>query len=284
MRLIMRSRIGYTLPAVVLAVLVATPASAANKEHQQMMADIRMLQEQAQLLQNMLGTLNESIRAVNTRLEEQSGAMRKAFADQKLLIDNLTSDLRVVREKVDDNNVRIGSLREELEAVRQTVQQVASRPTATPPQEGAGAGTTEPGAAPPAAPPLAPGTSPTQLWDMAWGDYTLGQYDLAIQGFESYLRYFPKSDRAADAQVKIGQSHYMAGNKAKALEAFDKAIRDYPGNRALAEAYVRKGVVLVDLRQPDRAREAFEYVIRTYPPDSAEAIQAKQQLDRMKRP
>jgi TolA-binding protein len=280
----MRSRIGYTLPAVVLAVLVATPASAANKEHQQMMADIRMLQEQAQLLQNMLGTLNESIRAVNTRLEEQSGAMRKAFADQKLLIDNLTSDLRVVREKVDDNNVRIGSLREELEAVRQTVQQVASRPTATPPQEGAGAGATEPGAAQPAAPPLAPGTSPTQLWDMAWGDYTLGQYDLAIQGFESYLRYFPKSDRAADAQVKIGQSNYMAGNKAKALEAFDKAIRDYPGNRALAEAYVRKGVVLVDLKQPDRAREAFEYVIKTYPPDSAEAIQAKQQLDRMKRP
>ena len=280
----MRSRIGYTLPAVVLAVLVATPASAANKEHQQMMADIRMLQEQAQLLQNMLGTLNESIRAVNTRLEEQSGAMRKAFADQKLLIDNLTSDLRVVREKVDDNNVRIGSLREELEAVRQTVQQVASRPTATPPQEGAGAA--EPGTAQPqpAAPPLAPGTSPTQLWDLAWGDYTSGQYDLAIQGFESYLRYFPKSDRAADAQVKIGQSHYMAGNKAKALEAFDKAIRDYPGNRALAEAYVRKGVVLVDLRQPDRARDAFEYVIRTYPPDSAEAIQAKQQLDRMRRP
>ena len=282
----MRSRISSTFPAVVLALVVATPAWAANKEHQQMMADIRMLQEQAQLLQNMLGTLNESIRAVNTRLEEQSGAMRKAFADQKLLIDNLTSDLRVVREKVDDNNVRIGSLREELEAVRQTVQQVASRPAPTPSQEGAGAGVAEPGAAPPqaAAPPLAPGTSPTQVWDMAWGDYTLGQYDLAIQGFESYLRYFPKSDRAADAQVKIGQSYYMAGNKAKALEAFDKAIRDYPGNRALAEAYVRKGVVLVDLRQPDRAREAFEYVIRTYPPDSAEAIQAKQQLDRMKRP
>ena len=106
-----------------------------------------MLQEQAQLLQNMLGTLNESIKAVNTRLDEQSTAMRKAFADQKLIIDNLTSDLRVVREKVDDNNVRIGSLREELEAVRQTVQQVASRPTTTPPPEGAGAGTTDPSAA-----------------------------------------------------------------------------------------------------------------------------------------
>ena len=279
----MRSRIGYTLPAVVLAVLVATPASAANKEHQQMMADIRMLQEQAQLLQNMLGTLNESIRAVNTRLEEQSGAMRKAFADQKLLIDNLTSDLRVVREKVDDNNVRIGSLREELEAVRQTVQQVASRPTATPPQEGAGAGTTEPGAAQPPAPPLAPGTSPTQLWDLAWGDYTSGQYDLAIQGFESYLRYFPKSDRAADAQVKVGQSYYMAGNKAKALEAFDKAIRDYPTGKGLPDAYYQKGLILLDLKQPDKAREAFENTVRI-DPDGSSGRMAKQKLDQLKKP
>src|SRR5436190_19108821 len=127
MSVVMTNRIFRPLAVLVLLLALVSPAAAANKEHQQMMADIRMLQEQAQLLQNMLGTLNESIRAVNTRLEEQSGAMRKAFADQKLLIDNLTSDLRVVREKVDDNNVRIGSLREELEAVRQTVQQVASR-------------------------------------------------------------------------------------------------------------------------------------------------------------
>jgi TolA-binding protein len=84
--------------------------------------------------------------------------------------------------------------------------------------------------------------------------------------------------------VKVGQSYYMAGNKAKALDAYDKAIRDYPSARALAEAWVRRGIVLVDLKQPDRAREAFEYVVKTYPADSAEAIQAKQALERMKKP
>ena len=46
----------------------------------------------------------------------------RQFADQKLVIDSLSSDLRVVREKVDDNNVRIGSLTQELESVRRTVQ------------------------------------------------------------------------------------------------------------------------------------------------------------------
>src|SRR5436189_5697683 len=118
--------------AVLLAWMTfATSAFAANKEHQQLAADIRMLQEQAQLLQNMLGTLNETLKAVNTRLDDQNNAMRKAFADQKLLIDNLSSDLRVVREKVDDNNVRIASLTQELDALRQAVQQMATRPTTT---------------------------------------------------------------------------------------------------------------------------------------------------------
>ena len=103
----------------------AMPAFGANKEHQQLAADIRMLQEQTQLLQNMLGTLNETLKAVNTRLDDQTNSMRKAFADQKLLIDNLSSDLRVVREKVDDNNVRIASLTSDV--------RVPSRSTSSPP-------------------------------------------------------------------------------------------------------------------------------------------------------
>ena len=62
----------------------AAPASAADRQHEQMMADIRMLQEQAQQLQLMLGTLAEAIKAINARMDEQAGAMRKALADQKL--------------------------------------------------------------------------------------------------------------------------------------------------------------------------------------------------------
>src|SRR3954471_23622325 len=115
-----------------LSVAAARPAAAANKEHQQLMADLRMLQEQAQLLQNTLGTLAEAIKAVNARLEQQADVNRKSFADEKLLIDNLTKDLGVVREKVDDNNVRVGSLSQEVDALRQLVQQALARPVAPP--------------------------------------------------------------------------------------------------------------------------------------------------------
>ena len=87
---------------VAVALLAASsPAHAANKEHQQLMADLRMLQEQSQLLQNLLGTLNDALVKVNTRLDQQAEASRKAMADQKLVIDNLQNDVRVIREQAD---------------------------------------------------------------------------------------------------------------------------------------------------------------------------------------
>ena len=270
------------LAFALVALVFATPAAAANKEHQQLMADIRMLQEQAQQLQNLLGTLNESLKAatarIDARIDEQANATRKAFADQKLSIDNLTSDLRVVREKVDDNNVRVSSLTQELDALRQAIQQQSAPRTTTTEPDTAGAGTAlAAGATPPVASPVAVGTSPQRLWDMAYADYTSGQLDLAVQGFESYIRNFPKSDMTDDAQVLIGNSYLNDGKYDKAVEAYDTAIRNFPNGNAVPEAYFKKGLALQHLGQRDRAREAFEYAVKNYPDSDAGRL-AKQQL------
>ena len=266
------------------ALVVGRPvvSAAANKEQQQMMADIRMLQEQSQQLQILLGALNESLKATNARIDaridEQTNFTRKAFADQKLSIDNVTNDLRVVREKVDDNNVRVSSLTQELDALRQAVQQQAAPRTTTSEPDAAGAGTAlAGGATTPAAPALAIGTSPQRLWDMADADYAQGQWDLAIQGFEAYVRSFPRSDMADDAQVRIGNSYLQDRKYEKAVEAYDAAIRNYPNGNAVPEAYYKKGIALQSLGQRDRAREALEYAIKTYPDSDAGRL-AKQRL------
>jgi TolA-binding protein len=276
----------FAFALALAALVVGTPAvsAAANKEQQQMMADLRMLKEQSQQLQILLGTLNEALKATNARIdariEEQTNFTRKAFADQKLSIDNVTNDLRVVREKVDDNNVRVSSLTQELDALRQAMQQQsAPRTTATEP-DAAGAPTAlAGGATTPAAPPIALGTSPQKVWDMAQADYALGQYDLAVQGFDAYIRSFPKSDLADYAQVQIGNSYLNDGKYDKAVEAYDTAIRNYPNGSAVPEAYYRKGLALRSPGQRDRAREALEYAVKTYPDSDAGRL-AKQVLGR----
>jgi tol-pal system protein YbgF len=280
--------IARILGALVLTAALVTPAWAADKEHKQLMADLRILQEQTQLLQNQLGlltsSLTEALKAVNLRIDDQTNATRKALADQKLALDPLTVDARVIREKLDDNNVRIGSLAQEVDALRQGIQQLSARapsPDAVAPAPGTAP---EEGVPPPAGqPPLvAIGTSPQKLWENAYSDYTLGQWSLAVAGFESFIKTFPKHDQADDAQVYIGNSYLNAGQNERAIEAYDVAIRTYPGGNALPEALYKKGLALKNLKELDRAREAFETVVKSYP-DSAAAGLASQQLAQLGR-
>lgn len=281
----------HTLAAA--AVLVAgiaapTPLFAANKEQLQMMADIRMLQEQAQQLQTLIGSLGETLKAVNARLDQQAETNRRSFAEQKLGTDTLTGDLRVVREKMDDNSVRIGSLTQEVDALRQTVQQLSvAPPVAAAPADGSAPPSDGAGVPPPAAPapsvPIAAGASPQRLYDSAYADYTAGQWDLAVQGFESYIKSFPRSEKADDAQVYIGNSYLQAGKNEKAVEAYDLAIRLYPTGNLIPDAWYKKGTALSDLKQAARATEAFEYVAKTYPESNA-AFLARQQLAQAKKP
>jgi tol-pal system protein YbgF len=279
----MKMRMNGAIVAVALTVVGTAPASAADKETRQMMADIRILQEQSQQLQNLIASMTDAIKAVNIRIDEQTAASRKLFADQKLVVDSLANDLRIVREKVDENNVRVGSLGQELDALRQSVTAIGTMRPATPDVDPAAPG--DPNAAPPpvAAAPTgaaAVGASPQKLLDSALADYYAGQYDLAILGFESYVKTFPQSPQASFAQLHVGNSQMQLGKYEPAIAAFDGVIRTYPRSNEVPDAYVRKGTALKTLRQTDQAREAFEFVIKNYP-DSVAATVAQQRLQEL---
>ncbi|HEY7290576.1 MAG TPA: outer membrane protein assembly factor BamD [Vicinamibacterales bacterium] len=279
----MRQTVFATALAALLAASQVSPAFAANKEHQQLMADIRILQEQSQQLQNLLNALNESLKAVNTRLDQQTEATRRAFADQKLVVDNLSNDVRVIREKLEDNNVRVGSLTQEVEALRQGLQQQAARPTmtTTTDADAQAANTTAP---PNAIPSI--GQSPQKMYDSAQADYMAGQYDLAVIGFQEFIKAFPRSEQADDAQVSICAAYLNNNKPQEAADACDLAIRTYPASEKLPEAYYRKGLALSNLRDYAGARAAWEFILQNYKTSEyfAMAQQGLQRTPPTKRP
>ena len=260
-----------------------------------MMADIRMLQEQNHQLQQSIGTLVDALKTVTTKLDEQSATTRKTTADQQLLIDGLTSDLRVVREKIDDTHVRLGSLAQEVDALRNSIPQVPSPgvavdPNAPPPSTSASptgpAGSAHRGRLdacrrwprPARRPNPAAGMSPGRLWDMAFSDYAAGQWPLAIQGFETYIRAFPRSEQADDAQFYIGEAYQLDGKMREALAAYERVAADYPQSNRAADSYYKRGVIYNTLNQPDKAREMFETTIRLFPNSESSRL-ARQLLD-----
>lgn len=274
---------------VVAAVLLmgsSTGALAANKEQQLLMAELRMLQQHQQQLQQMVQSLGESLKTVTTRMDEQAATARKALADQKLLVEGVTESVRVLREKADDTNVRLSSFTQELEAMRQTIGALpqpgttptpAGDPAADPssPNPGAPAGTS---AAPIVVPP--PNVSPQRTYDAAYSDYTGGQYEVAILGFETFLKMFPRDPRADDAQLNIGNSLYNAGKFREAVTAYQRVISDYPKTESVPQAYYKMGASYNGLKEPGLARKAYEMVVQNYPNDPLATL-ARQNLDRL---
>ncbi|HEX2457051.1 MAG TPA: tol-pal system protein YbgF [Vicinamibacterales bacterium] len=274
--------------AVLAVITLGSPvaAQAANKEHQQLMAEIRMLQEQQTQIQHLIGGLTDALNQISSKMDNQAGVTRKAFADQTLQLNSISEAARILREKSDDTNVRLSTMTQEIQSLRQTV---ASMPTQTlaAPMPGADptmAGVPQTGAQPPVNTNNPPPTniSPTRMFDQAYADYTAGQFDLAIAGFEAFIRTFPTSPNADDAQLYIGYSLYSAGKSAEALAALQKVISDYPQSDKASAAYYKMGLTFESLKQLDNARKAFEMVVKNYP-SSMDATLATQALERLKR-
>ncbi len=277
-------RMGVSVAVTAALLLGPSAAAAANKEQQQLMAELRMLQQHQQQLQQLVLSLTEALKAVNGRLDEQSAASRKGLADQRLLVEGMTDNVRILRERADDTNVRLASIAQELEAVRQTIasqpQSSVSAPPGDPGADPGGVSALPGGGATGGAPSS---VSPQRTYDSAYSDYAAGQYELAVEGFETYLRLFPRTVNSDDAQLNIGNAYYNAGKFQEAIAAFQRVTTDYPNTDSVPQAYYKMGLTYMQMKQPDLARKALQVVLNEHP-NSREQVLAKQALDRISRP
>jgi tol-pal system protein YbgF len=278
--------------ACVLA-LAARPA-AQNREHQQQAAELRIVQEQQQQLSVAIAQLSDALKALNTRLDEASAATRKGFADQELNIRNMSGDLSAIRERTQETDTRIRTLRDEIDALRTTVSSLPSlisQAAPAPPGDGPDPATAPAGAPAPvsAAPPPAAGAtpstaglSPARMLDSAKSDYFAGQWALAVSGFEALVRAFPRSEAAGEAQFYIGETYYAQNKWREAIDAYGLVLEKYRNTTWVPDAYRKRGQAYAQSGQPDKAREMWETVIKLYPESDAARL-ASQDLQRINR-
>ena len=271
-----------TAIALVLACAVAAPAAAQNREHLQMAAELRMLQEQQQQLAASLTQLADAIKALNGRLDDVTNSTRKGFADQKIGLDAMGNDLRAIRERADDTNVRVGTLREEIDALRMTITALGQTSSVAPAPVDPNVPPPAPGSQAPVPPPApsTAGLSPTRMYQEAFADYTSGQYTVAITGFEAFIRAFPRSEMADDAQFFIGEAQMQQNRFAEAITAYNAVIQNYPTGDQVPLALYKRGLAQRQLGQNDAARASWELVVQKFP-DSDGARLARQGLDRI---
>jgi len=217
--------------------------------------------------------LKRELQESNQRLEDRTAQLDSLLREQMELTSRLRADLAstlggmdermgIVESKLEDLGHRFPELYQKIDLVKQ---QVSKKDTGQ---------ASDTGKAP-------VNVDPKQLYDAAYLDLTKGKYDLAITGFSNYLKYFPETEQADNAQYWLGECYYAKKNYTRAAIEFHEVLENYSTGDKVPSALYKLGLSLLELKSVWQANKYFQELIDKYP-DSQEAKLAKEKLRKTK--
>jgi len=177
---------------------------------------------------------------------------RKQVADQKDVLLSTRATAGTTTQQLFD---QMGRLETRLDEVLSRFHEVAQRT-----------------APPPAATPAA--ANPNQLYDQAALDLTQGRYALALQGFREFLRRFPTSELADNAQYGVGECFFAQARYDSAAIEYARVDNIYPSGDRVPAALYKLGLTQENLAQRDAARRTMQDLVKRFP-QSGEAQLAR---------
>jgi tol-pal system protein YbgF len=125
------------------------------------------------------------------------------------------------------------------------------------------------------APEITP--TPTDMFQLAYSDYSKGKYDLAIVGFRAYMDKYPGTELATKSQYYLSDSYFNKKEYTTALIEFDKLISKYPHSEFILTAKYKEALCLIELGKITDAKKILENIVK-YHPNTPEAEQSKNKL------
>jgi len=106
-----------------------------------------------------------------------------------------------------------------------------------------------------------------------------GQYEQASKDFNHFLKEFPASKYAHQAEYWLGETLHAQGNTLQALEAFQKAASAREHHPQTNAALLRLGQLFSELGRAEQAKTTFQNLIEKQP-QSPEAEIARKALSK----
>jgi TolA-binding protein len=282
---------------VVISIALA-PSILLGQKHDELVSiqrDVAQLEDQMKQLQKtldekmaaLMGLVQQSIdlsnktsaamaamqRNVDQKMGEQSTKLVAPVATLGTKVDEMSNDFGTVRENVRELVRHMNDLDGKINDISSAVRTLMAPPATPPPAVVPAAG----GTAQPVADNCPPGASAELTYTQALGDYNGKKDETALEEFGQYVKCFPKSANAPNAQWYIGQIYYRTQNWPDAVQAFDAVLEQFPKNSKTADAQYMKAVALMSNHQKTDAGKEFRNFIATYP-DSPKVPEAHKHL------
>ena len=207
----------------------------------------------------------------DTRLEQL--VQGNATANAKLT--ELTNEVKELREQVNSNSTDLEELKPAFSKMREaidsvprqklpeTASSVVSRIEVV--NKDPGPGDMESGA--------------QNAYMKAFGLYSANNYPGAVEAFADFIKAYPKSEYAGNAQYWIGECYYTQHNYPLALDAFNKLLATYPKGNKVPDAMLKIGYTYINMNEPAKTKSALQSLIDKFP-NSPAAMKARERLNR----
>ena len=231
------------------------------------MAVMRTLVEQSS---QRTDQYQERMAQLNSAMTELQTSLQNSVANSGTKVDGISTQIQGLNGSLEELRARIDNLSQQVAKIESMSQTI---PSGAFPITGIGTDPTAP--APPVDMSNAP--APDVLYNTALRDYTSGNYPLSLQEFTDYLRYYPTTSLASNAQFYVGDIYYQQGQFEKAIQEYDKAIEQYPTGNKSAAAQLKKGFALINMNLRPQGIQELNSLVRRFP-NTPEASLAQDKL------
>jgi len=247
------------------------PAWGVNKDMVQLQTQVQDLQdriahmqqsfdERMGVMQHLIEQSTDRANKVATSVTDLQTTLQKQQADSGTKVDQLSGQFQSLNDTLDELKARLGKVSKQLEDMQAAQQSLAVQQTQQQQQA--------------SAPP------PDVLYNNALRDYQAGKNDLAVQEFSDYVKYYPNTDLAGNANFYLADIQFKQGNYQAAAKSYDLVLQSFPDGNKAAAAELKKGLALIELGQQEAGIASLRHVIQRYP-KSNEALQARERLRKL---
>ena len=236
-------------------------------------------------IRTVVGGFNDSVNRLGTTMSSLQKSVQDVQANSGARLETMSTQVQGLSDNLEEIKSRLGKLNQQLVDLQNSVQGLDAKISS-----GAGApatggvnttptaGNVPPSTAPPAAAaPSGPGPSADMLYSNGLKDIQSGKYDLARSEFQDYLKYYGKTDLAANAQFYIGEIYYRQKKYQEAISEYDKVINNYPNNFKMAPARLHRATAMLALGQKSSGIRELREITKLFP-GSEEDRYARAQL------
>jgi tol-pal system protein YbgF len=221
-------------------------------------------------LRTDIDEVQEQVKKLNGRIEENERMLKRA-------VERDLGDQDTMRADVGSMSGRVATLESMVEQHHRYLNLPPVQPK--PGQAAEPAPAVKPEPIPSAV--VEPKTRETELYDKSIALYRDGKYEEAIDGFKTFLKTFPKSDRADNAHFWIGESYMAVKQYEQAILAYQEVIKNYPKGNKVPSALLRQAFAFLEIKDQTSAKLLLNRVVKNYP-NSSEAKIAQNKLATMK--